>query len=116
MAEEPRLSFEPWPRRVRVVVNGKTVADSLKVGLLLETRQRPVYYFPREDVLTHLLRESAHRMPSPTRGEATYWDLVIGNRRIENALWTHDSPPPALGDEGPFGLRPSQDRSPLRGG
>lgn len=93
---EIQLSFERTPRRVRIVVSGKTVADSLKAGLLIEPKQRPVYYFPREDVLTHLLSQSAHRVPSPTKGEATYWDLVIGNRRIENALWSHDDPPPAL--------------------
>jgi uncharacterized protein (DUF427 family) len=96
MAEDVRAHFEPCPRRVRVVVNGKTVADSLKVGLLLEAKQRPVYYFPRADVLTHLLQQSAHRATSTVRGEATYWDLVVGNRRVENALWSHDDPPAAL--------------------
>jgi uncharacterized protein (DUF427 family) len=96
MAQDLPPSFEPWPRRVRIVINGKTVADSLKVGLFLEPKQRPVYYFPREDVLTGLLRESSHRAQSPTRGEATYWDLVVGNRRVENALWSHEAPPAAL--------------------
>lgn len=96
MAEELRAHFEPCPRRVRVVINGKTVADSLKVGLLLEAKQRPVYYFPREDVLTHLLSKGAQRATSPVRGEATYWDLTVGNRRVESALYSHEDPPPAL--------------------
>jgi uncharacterized protein (DUF427 family) len=96
MADEPRLAFEPCPRRVRVVVSGKTVADSLKVGLLLEPKQRPVYYFPREDVLTHLLHKTAHRTTSATKGDTSYWDLVIGNRRVDNAVFSHDDPPAPL--------------------
>lgn len=96
MAEPHRLSFERDPRRVRVVVNGKTIADSLKVGLLLEAKHRPVYYFPREDVLTHLLTRSAHKTHSPTKGEATWWDLTVGNRRIENALYGYEAPPPEI--------------------
>ena len=44
------VAFEPSPKHIRVVSNGKTVADSLCAGLLLETGQPPVYYFSREDV------------------------------------------------------------------
>ncbi|HUB94604.1 MAG TPA: DUF427 domain-containing protein [Stellaceae bacterium] len=88
--------FEATRRRVRVVINGKTVADSLAPALLLEAGARPVYYFPRADVRTDWLEPSQQRSQSQTRGEATFWTLAVDGRRIENALWSHETPPPAL--------------------
>jgi hypothetical protein len=44
------LYLEDSPRRVRVMFNGETVADSRRVKLLHETGHLPVYYFPEEDV------------------------------------------------------------------
>jgi uncharacterized protein (DUF427 family) len=92
---EHRVAFEACPKRVRVVINGKTVADSLKPALLFETGNRPVYFFPRADVRTDLL-ERGDRSDDPHKGPATHWTLTVGNRRIENALISHDAPPPAL--------------------
>jgi uncharacterized protein (DUF427 family) len=43
MPQEHRISFERSPKRVRVMANGKTVADSLSAGLLFEIGHMPVY-------------------------------------------------------------------------
>lgn len=88
--------LETSAKRVRVVVNGKTVADSLRPALLFETGSRPVWYFPRADVRTDLIERSGHESATPARGPATYWTLTAGNRRVENALWTHERPPAGL--------------------
>jgi uncharacterized protein (DUF427 family) len=93
---EPSATFEPSPRRVRAVIDGVTVADSVRAALLLETGSRPVYYFPREDVQGGRLERSTHRAQSATKGEATFWTLIVGNRRLEQALWGHETPPAAL--------------------
>ena len=50
-----RVEVEPSPKRVRVMANGRTVADSLASQLLLETGHHPVYYFPRADVRAEAL-------------------------------------------------------------
>jgi uncharacterized protein (DUF427 family) len=89
------VSFEPGSRRVRVVISGKTVADTLKPSLLIESGKRPVWYFPREDVRCDLIEAGGHA-PDAAKGEATQWTLTIGNRRIENALVSHDAPPADL--------------------
>lgn len=57
-APEHVLYFEESPRRVRVLFNGHTVADSRRVKLLHETGRTPVYYFPESDVRKDLLRRS----------------------------------------------------------
>jgi uncharacterized protein (DUF427 family) len=95
-AYDPRARFEPARRRVRVVINGKTVADSLTPALMLESGARPVWYFPPADVRTDWLEPSPHRTQSQTSGEATFWTLTVGGRRIENALWSHAAPPADL--------------------
>jgi hypothetical protein len=54
------LYFEDSPRRVRIVFNGETVADSKRAKLMHETGLLPIYYFPQEDVRGELLEESDH--------------------------------------------------------
>jgi uncharacterized protein (DUF427 family) len=75
MPQQHHVSIEPSPKRVRVMANGKTVADSLCTRLLLETGHMPVYYFPREDVRMDLLEPTNHRTRCPSKGEASYWNL-----------------------------------------
>lgn len=91
-----RITFEPSPKHVRVVFNGKTVADTLRAGLLLEAGHMPVYYFPREDVRLDLLERTDHRTHCPYKGDASYWTLTVGGRRIENAVWSYEEPFPEM--------------------
>ncbi|HEY6099321.1 MAG TPA: DUF427 domain-containing protein, partial [Anaeromyxobacter sp.] len=49
----PRL--EPVSKRIRVVLDGVTVADSNRAHRVLETTHPPTYYVPREDVLAGAL-------------------------------------------------------------
>jgi uncharacterized protein (DUF427 family) len=51
----PPLRIEPCERRVRVVLAGRTVADSTAVKYLFERDHLPVYYFPIDDVDQSLL-------------------------------------------------------------
>jgi uncharacterized protein (DUF427 family) len=84
-----RLSVESSPKRVRAIVGGKTLADTVCAGLMLETGHQPVYYFPREDVRTDLLEPSRHRTHCPYKGDASYWTVKAGSRRLENAVWSY---------------------------
>jgi uncharacterized protein (DUF427 family) len=88
----PRIVFEPSAKRIRAVAEGKTVADSLCAGLMLEAGHRPVYYFPKEDLRGDLLIRSDHRTHCPYKGEAAHWTLAIGGRRIENTAWSYEEP------------------------
>ncbi len=72
------ITIEPSSKRVRVIFNGKTIADSLCAALLLEGGHMPVYYFPREDVRMDLLARTARRTHCPYKGDASYWTLQVG--------------------------------------
>jgi uncharacterized protein (DUF427 family) len=87
-----RIAFERSPRRVRVMFNGETVADSTAAHLLFETRHLPIYYFPRADVRTELLRATEHHTYCPYKGTASYWSIAVGDRVSENAVWGYPEP------------------------
>jgi len=87
-----KIVFEPSPRRLRVMVGGETIADSLAMRLLHERNHLPVYYFPREDVRMDLLAPSDHDSHCPWKGVARYWHIEAGGNRIEDAAWSYDAP------------------------
>src|SRR3954469_13458493 len=75
------LVLEPTPRWIRAKVGDVTMADSKRVLLLWqESKVLPVYFFPRADVRTDLLRPSAHPLPEDYHELASYWALELDGR------------------------------------
>jgi uncharacterized protein (DUF427 family) len=93
---EHRVWTEPNGRRVRVFVAGQAVADSARTIYLFETGHLPVYYFPRSDVRFDLLEPSGHHTHCPVKGDASYYSVVAGGRRADNAVWAYPEPVPSL--------------------
>src|SRR6266480_5071450 len=54
------IAIAPNPKRVRVMLGGKVVADTRRALTLQETSLPPVQYIPREDVDFSLLRRTDH--------------------------------------------------------
>ncbi len=86
------MSIEPAGKRVKVVFNGKVIADSRRALVLKETRLPPVYYLPREDVAMELLQPSDHNTYCPFKGTANYWSVVVGDKTADNAAWSYEDP------------------------
>ena len=74
------IRVEPWPRWVRAYFNNQAVVDSKRVMLMLEPARLPVFYFPRQDVRMDLLKASGRTEDSPRKGQATLFDLTVGER------------------------------------
>ncbi len=87
-----RITLQQHPRRVRAVCAGRDIADSTRALVLRETRHRPVYYFPRDDVRMDLLRATQHRTHCPFRGNACYWSLAVADVIVDNAAWSYEEP------------------------
>lgn len=86
----------PSSRHVRVEHAGVVVADTHRALRVLETAGAPTWYLPREDVRMHLLRPAPHRRTvCEWKGEASYFDLVLGDRESPLAAWTYERPRPA---------------------
>jgi len=86
----PRV--EPSLQLIRVVFNGRTIAETNRALRLLETSHPPGYYIPPEDVQQHLLLPTSHQSYCEFKGLATYFTLKVGNKVSENAAWSYHNP------------------------
>ena len=89
------LYVERTARRVRVLLAGRTVADSDDVRLLHPPGRTPTYLFPREHVDTELLHPSNRHQFDPGMGPRTYWSIDVGQRRADEAAYSWEQPPPS---------------------
>lgn len=87
---EHKVELKPGPARVRVTVNGETVADTTHAIALHENGYPAVYYIPRADVKMDRLVRTAHHTRCPFKGEASYFSLIPNG--AENAVWTYEQP------------------------
>jgi uncharacterized protein (DUF427 family) len=55
-------------------------------------------YFPPESVNEEHLESSDHRTTCPWKGEAAYYDVVVGDERHENAAWYYPDPSDAASE------------------
>ena len=75
-------SAEVTSRHVVVEVAGRVVADTTRAVRVCETSHPPVYYVPRDDVADDVLQPAAGSSWCEWKGAATYWDVVVGDRRL----------------------------------
>lgn len=85
--EESRIG-----QRVKVEVNGHEIADSGDVMRVDEDGQPGRYYFPRSDVKMDRLERSSTTTTCPFKGTASYFSLKLGDRKLEDAVWTYEDP------------------------
>ena len=85
------ISAEVVERNVSIEYDGVTIADSDNAVLYRESRLPPVYYFPRSDVRMDLLRRTRHRTHCPFKGNASYWSLYVGDKEVENVVWSYEN-------------------------
>ena len=87
-----RIEIAPAGKRVRVEVGGKTLVDSDKVLAMREQNHQPVHYFPRADVDMTLFQKTDHSTHCPFKGDASYWTLTVGDRELDNVMWSYETP------------------------
>ena len=69
-----------------VIANGNTVT--------LEGN----HYFPPDALVQEHLRPSDHTSTCPWKGEAGYFDVVVGGQTNPNAAWIYRDPKPAASE------------------
>jgi uncharacterized protein (DUF427 family) len=89
-----RVDTLPSSRRVQVVVDGVTVADTHRPTLLFETGLPTRYYIPLTDVRQDLLEPSDTKTGCPHKGTASYYSVVVGGRRHDDLVWYYPTPLP----------------------
>lgn len=84
------------PGRVRVVLAGQTVAETGAALRLTEASYPPVLYIPRSDIRDECFVASSRTTHCPYKGDASYFDLVVGEVRRPDAVWSYEAPFPAV--------------------
>jgi uncharacterized protein (DUF427 family) len=90
------ITIEANPKRVRVVFNGRIVADSRRALTLKEASLPPVQYVPREDADMSVFARTSHQTHCPYKGDASYYNLKVDGRTADNSVWTYEAPYPAV--------------------
>lgn len=90
----PRL--EDSQNHIRIVLNGKTIADTRRAKRVLETSHPPVYYVPPEDVQMEHLTLSPRSSFCEWKGRAGYYSVQVGDRSEADAAWFYANPTSAF--------------------
>lgn len=90
------IRIEPNPHRVVVSAGGRMIANTRAALTLREAQYPAVFYIPRQDVDMALLDRSAHETYCPYKGECHYFSIPVGGERSVNAVWTYETPYPAV--------------------
>jgi uncharacterized protein (DUF427 family) len=84
------------PKRVRVTLGGVVIADSTDALMLKEASYPAVNYVPRKDANMALLARTERVTHCPYKGDANYFSIVADGKTAENAIWTYETPFPAM--------------------
>ncbi|MBA2438944.1 MAG: DUF427 domain-containing protein [Acidimicrobiia bacterium] len=85
-------ALEPVAQRIRVVLAGVTIADSIRALRVLETSHPPNYYLPPDDVDHERLHASSRRSFCEFKGVAHYWSVAAGDRVELDVAWSYPEP------------------------
>jgi uncharacterized protein (DUF427 family) len=89
-----RVDILASSRRVRVELDGVTVAESDQPRLLFETGLPTRYYLPLSAVRMDLLRPSDTSTHCPYKGNAAYWSVQTDKRAHKDVVWIYRTPLP----------------------
>jgi uncharacterized protein (DUF427 family) len=89
---EHQVREEQLHQSVEVEVEGVVIAHSTDVIKVDEDKHPARYYFPRADVRMEKLERAKTTTECPFKGTASYYSLNLGERRLEEAVWTYEDP------------------------
>jgi len=90
------ITVTAHPGRIQALYQGHVIADSSAVLMLKEASYKPVAYFPREDVVMAFLAPTSLDTYCPYKGHAAYFTIDRDAAISENAVWTYETPHPAM--------------------
>jgi uncharacterized protein (DUF427 family) len=89
-----RIDILASSRRVRIELDGVTVADTTHASFLFETGLPTRYYVPKTDVRMDLLTPTSTETACPYKGTARYWSVTVNSKTHEDVVWGYDAPLP----------------------
>jgi len=90
------ITISPVAGRVVVRFGGTVILTTREALELREADYPPVLYLPRENAEMTYFEPSPRRTTCPYKGEASYFGLRIGSSHAPDAVWTYETPYPAV--------------------
>lgn len=85
-----RIDTFSTSRRIRVTIEGVTLAETTRSRALYETGLPDRFYIPSADVDLSLLDPSPTRTECPYKGTARHWSARIDDQLVEDVAWQYD--------------------------
>ena len=87
-----RIDVVPTSRRIRVSLDGETLAESNRATALFETGLPTRWYLPPDDVRTELLVRSDTHTQCAYKGLASYSSVRVGDDVRDDLVWSYPEP------------------------
>jgi uncharacterized protein (DUF427 family) len=88
------ITITPAAGRYRVRVGTTLIGETDHALVLNEAGHDPVIYVPRADMNMTLLEPTSRHTTCPWKGEASYFSVLTPTGKLENAVWTYETPIP----------------------
>ncbi len=88
-----RVRTAPSGKRVRIVLGGEVIVDTIDALYVWEGPHYPQYYVPLADVVAGALVPTATTKRSPSRGTASYFTVRGDGTERVDAAWTYPESP-----------------------
>jgi uncharacterized protein (DUF427 family) len=92
------ITISANPRRIRVTAGDTVIAETTHALSLKEASYPAVQYVPRADARMELLKRTERVTHCPYKGDASYFSIAADGKTIENAIWTYETPFPAMAE------------------
>jgi uncharacterized protein (DUF427 family) len=92
------ITISANPRRIRVTAGDSVIAETSHALILKEASYPAVQYVPRADAKMELLKRTERVTHCPYKGDASYFSIAADGKTIENAIWTYETPFPAMAE------------------
>jgi len=83
---------EPTSAHLAIHHAGVVVAETRRAIRTLETSHPPTYYIPVDDISPNVLRRAAGASFCEWKGDAIYWDVVLGALSLPGVGWSYPNP------------------------
>ena len=86
------VTLQPVNEVMTVEVDGQIIGESRRAVQLLETKHRPVWYMPLQDLKPELIEATSTQTYCPFKGYASYWSVVLPELTVDDAIWAYMTP------------------------
>ncbi len=92
-----QIHIRPATGTWTIRAGGALIGQSDRALELTEGSSLPVVYVPRDDVMMDMLDRSDRTTACPHKGVASYYSILTPSGRIENAVWSYETPKSQMG-------------------